>query len=354
MPGSPTSSVTWAPQAGRLERGPQLLHLLVAADDRQHLLGLLLGEAGDGADAVGRDRPLLTLDEERLGDGLERRARALEHLGGGEDLAELGACGQPGGQVDGVAHQGIGAPGARAYIAGEGRAAIDAGAESQRRLGVEDRANGPQHPLLVGPRARGRTGGQIELAAVDVDVRLEERDPELRRHPADERAEPGERLVHGSGPALSEQGLDAGELEEAGRDLAVLGLAGFEAQVGAESDGHVRLEVGRRRRWSEVLDDGRGGGVRVGVDREQGRATPLACEPLRAERRGGGWADEDLARSGGVLELDRGRRGGPSDDEFLMARLDEEEVTTSPSRCRSTCGARPRRPSSSSSRPSAR
>ena len=312
--------------ACRIDGCAQLDELLLTADDRQLLGRFLLDHTGRRAHAVGRDRALLALDEERLRRGFELRARALEHLARGEDLARLGACGQARGEVDGVAHHGVGAAGARADVACEGRAAVDAGPKRQGGVGVEDRPEATQHPLLVRPGARRSPGRDVELAAVDVDVRLEPREAELRRHAADGLAEPGERLAQRLGAALREQRLDARELHERGRHLPVLRLAGLETEVGAERGRHEGLELQPGRRGDSRLDDGRRGSVGIVVEREQGSAATLAGEPLRPHRRGRCGADEDLARVRGILEPDRRGRGGPGDDELPVARIDEEEV----------------------------
>ena len=74
-------------QARRSDGRRELRQLALAADDRQLLRALLLGHAGDGADAVGGDRPFLPLDQEGLRLGLEAGLRAFEHLPRSEDLA---------------------------------------------------------------------------------------------------------------------------------------------------------------------------------------------------------------------------------------------------------------------------
>ena len=192
---------------------------------------------------------------------------------------------------------------------------------------VEDRAESPQHSLLVGPGGRGSAGGQVELAPVDVDVRLQPGQPELRRHTAHDRAERVESLADSGWSPLCEQRLDAAELHEGGRDLPVLRLAGLEPQVGAKRDRDERLELEDRGRSAVVLDDRRGRGVRLAVEREQRRSAPLAGEPIGTDRSSGRGADENLARAGLVLEPDRGGRRGPRDDQLAVARLDQEEVT---------------------------
>ena len=118
-------------QASRSDGRLELRQLLFATDDRQLLGSFFLHDAGDHADAVGRDRPLLAFDQERLRRGLEAGRRAFEHLGGREDLARLGPRGQPCGEIDGVAHDGVGPASARTDVAGERRAAVDARTERQ-------------------------------------------------------------------------------------------------------------------------------------------------------------------------------------------------------------------------------
>ena len=87
--------------------------------------------------------------------------------------------------------------------------------------------------------------------------------------------------------ALREQRVDPGELQESGRHLAMLRLAGFEPEVGAERDGNERLEVWERSLFVGLFGDGWSRGVGLAVEHQQGRPAPLACEPLRADRCGG-------------------------------------------------------------------
>ena len=118
------------------------------------------------------------------------------------------------------------------------------------------------------------------MPAVDVDVRLEPGQPELRRHTAHDRTERVESLADPGRPLLCEQRLDAGELHEGGRDLPVLRLAGLEPQGGAKRDRDERLEISDSGRSVGVVDDRRGRGVRLAVEREQRRSAPLAGEPF--------------------------------------------------------------------------
>ena len=64
----------------------------------------------------------------------------------------------------------------RPDVAGENRAAMDADADRDRQVGIDDRAQREQHALLVVAGRSGRAGGQDQLAAVGVDVGGEERD----------------------------------------------------------------------------------------------------------------------------------------------------------------------------------
>ena len=107
----------------------------------------------------------------------------------------------------------------------------------------------------------------------------------------------------------------------------MLRLAGLEPQGGAKRDRHERLELHRRARPVGVLDDRRGRGVGLAVEREQGSPAPLAGEPLGPDGSRGRGAHENLARVGLVLEPDRGGRCRPRDHELSVTRLDEEEVT---------------------------
>jgi hypothetical protein len=53
---------------------------------------------------------------------------------------------------------------------------VDADSQRQRPGSVEHEASHPQHPLLVVVGTAGGSGGQHDLAAVTVDVGLEEGD----------------------------------------------------------------------------------------------------------------------------------------------------------------------------------
>ena len=134
--------------------------------------------------------------------------------------------------------------------------------------------------FLVGAGARRRTGRQVELAAVDVDVALEPRDSELRRQSADEFAEVGERLAHSLRPAVCKESFDSRELQKSHRYLPVLGLAGREPLVGPKRGGHVRLELEARILRGLRFDDRRSGHIRVRVEPEQRRAASFAGRPL--------------------------------------------------------------------------
>ena len=107
---------------------------------------------------------------------LEQRVRAIEHSTRRVGVAGLRLRHHPRGQVHRVAHDRV-----RAAV-GTGRCRRrtprrgDADPDRQRQLGVEDAAHGEQHALLVVARDLRRAGRQDQLAAVDVDVRGEQRD----------------------------------------------------------------------------------------------------------------------------------------------------------------------------------
>ena len=177
------------PHARAFDGGEQGGELRVSSDDRE----LALGRGGGGPDgfghAVSGDRALLALHQKRLWlDGVAR-VGAIEHLGGGEDLPRPGTGGEARSQVDHVPQHCVGPAGRGAHVAGERRPAVDAGAQHQRARLVDEGAQGSKHSLLVRAGGERRTRRQVELAAVRVDVGLEPRDRQLRRHLADQRSE---------------------------------------------------------------------------------------------------------------------------------------------------------------------
>ncbi len=111
--------------------------------------------------------------EDRLGQIQRSRRR--------EDLLVDGSRHDPGGQVHRIADHSEGTAEGGANVAREGGAAVDADLYRDRREPIDDRAHRPQHPFLVGPRGRRRTGREDDLAAIAIDIGGKERDTELVR-----------------------------------------------------------------------------------------------------------------------------------------------------------------------------
>ena len=112
------------------------------------------------------------------------------------------------------------------------------------RLGreVADPPRGAQDALLVLARGLGRAGDEDHLAAVGVDVGLEERDAVLVGDPlrARDRARRA-RAATSLGAGLREQGVDAAEVHEGDRGLPVLGLGAAVRDLrGGTAAGHAR------------------------------------------------------------------------------------------------------------------
>ena len=77
--------------ARRVDRVLQELELRLAPDDRSRVDLRLVARSDGRADVVRRDGALLALDEQRLLLGRVDRLRAVEHLGGRQDVARLRA-----------------------------------------------------------------------------------------------------------------------------------------------------------------------------------------------------------------------------------------------------------------------
>ena len=98
-----------------------------------------------GAHRVGGDRSALPLHHERReGIGAERHRRAVQDVGGGDHLPRLRLGHEPGGQVDGVAHHGEGAPELGPHVPGEHRAGVHPDAQGQGQIvGTRSGAGAP-------------------------------------------------------------------------------------------------------------------------------------------------------------------------------------------------------------------
>ena len=140
-----------------LTRVAEELELRLASDDRRRVDLRLVARSDGVADVVRRDGALLALDEQRLLLGRVDRLRAVEDVGGGEDVAGLRARGESRREVDGVAHHGVRAPRRAADVAGEDVAAVHACAERQADVGRDDRRAAPAaFPPRPGPSSTAR------------------------------------------------------------------------------------------------------------------------------------------------------------------------------------------------------
>jgi hypothetical protein len=314
------------PHACSADREREHRELRLAALERKLGLWLFLADARRGADAVGRDRALLSLDEERLRCRVEPGAGAVEDGRGREDPAGLGTPDEPRGEIHGVAHNRVRPTCQRSDVTAKRGAAVHTRAEHERRVAVDDHAQRAQHPLFVGAGRRRRAADQVELSAVDVDVGLEPRQPEVARRRRDRARDPAQRAVDAVRALAVEQVVDAAELDECSRDVPVLRLARLQQQVRAERRRNVELEVALRGRGRcEVGDDIVDAGLVVDVA-QQSSAFARGSEPRRLERFGRPIGDEDLAGVRRRLEANRCRRRRPGHDELAVRALDDEEV----------------------------
>ena len=183
-------------------------------------------DAGERPDAGRLDRLRLALDHERR-QGLGRRKRSATRSStvvGGEQLARRGLAHHPGGEVDGVALDRVGR-----RNAGRSRRR-----RPRPRLTPIRSGSAPARSTTCRaarsirssswPALRGAPGGEHDLAAVAVDVGLEERDVVRGA------ARPGRcartsssASASAAGPSPREQLVGAGELHERDGDRAVLG-----------------------------------------------------------------------------------------------------------------------------------
>jgi hypothetical protein len=229
---------------------------------------------------------------------------------------------EPRGEIDHVAHHGVGPPVPRPDVAGEERAAADPDAHRQRRLLRDDPTQRQQHALLLVAGGARRARGQDELAAVGIDVGAEKADLLLVRgllHDGHQLAERGGGRV---GPAFGDQPIDPLEAEECDRHDAVLG------RLRAGED--VCAQLGRER-----IGDDRGVGRPVAVVRrvvgERGRraeeppVAPRRAEAAGGQRRGRGGAHHDLARPGALLHAHDLGRGRPGDQQLTVRAPHDEQ-----------------------------
>ena len=141
-----------------------------------------------------------------------------------------------------------------ADLAGEDAAAADAHAQRQGVVRVRDPARSAQDPLLVLALGLRRARDQDQLAAVAVDVGLEERDAVL----AGDALRGADELVaaasaSSSALSLREQVVHAAEVHEGNRRLPVLGLGvpALEVAPDRRRDAPAEVEPVERRQGLE-------------------------------------------------------------------------------------------------------
>src|SRR5207253_3563663 len=124
-----------------------------------------------------------------------------------------------------------------------------------------------EHSLLVVARRCGRARDEHDLAAVAVDVRLEEGDLVPIGRVLDDGHALLERVGRDYGPFVSKELLDAAELDEGDRDRPMLRLALLEQQVLADRDRQAPRKVER----IDAADGLRAGTFNVGLPPEEDR-----------------------------------------------------------------------------------
>ena len=306
----------------RRERGREDRQLALAADERQPVLGsaAAVPETATTSKAVtGSAIPFSVSGSSSTVSKVlrERSSRSLVvSTWPGSGLAH-----QPRGERGRLAEDRVGAPEARTDLAGEDAAA--GGADPERQLGREvgDPARGSQNALLVLARRLGRAGDEDHLAAVGVDVGLEEGDAVLVGHPLRARDQLVEHLGHAFGAGVGEQGVDAAEMDERDRGLPVLGLGATVRDHAADRRGNAGREIDALER-RQRLDPA----ARPGSELQQTTALLGLAENLVGERRRGLVADEDLAGLGARLHRDGARDAGPGQQQLAVRLTDEEEV----------------------------
>ena len=312
-------------RARGVERLAQHLEFRVAPDQRQRLQRhMARARARRRSHRPRLDRLRLALDHERLERRRrEQRVRPVEHVGRRIDLPRSGLGHQPRREVHRVAHHRVRAAVEGADVAGEDRAAIDADADGDRHVGVDDRAQRQQHALLVVAGDDRRAGGEDQLAAVDVAVRREQRDALRLGRGLDHADQAMQRLGGGCGPLLLDHRVRALDPDERDRDRPVLGRA-------AASE-HVRANGGRQAARQRVVRNRR---PRDQRDFLLARRLPLqqhagafgGAEAPGRQQRGGLGADQDLAGLGHVLHRNDAAPRRSGRQQFVMRGAHHEEV----------------------------
>jgi hypothetical protein len=164
----------------RLHRGHQSEQGAALALPADHLgpRGALRRPVDDPADDAGLDGHGLALDQEgrELGDVVPSPS-LLQGGRRGHQSARLGSTHHPGGQVGGIAHDGVGAPVVVADVDGEGASPVHPGPHGDLRRGrLEDVEHAGEGPVGIVLRRRGGTGDEEDLPAVLVEVGGEEPD----------------------------------------------------------------------------------------------------------------------------------------------------------------------------------
>ncbi len=298
--------------------------LAFPADERQgpSLLGRGRGLRGHPANVAGGDGLGDAFERERLQlDGLEGATGALEQVRRSEHLAGLRLAHQTRGESRSRTEDGVRLAELRADLAGEHAATTDPDPQPQRRLEVGDATSRAQDPLLILAFGLRRASDEDDLAAVAVDVTLEEGDPVLVRDllgAADELVEDAFQPV---GAFLGKQIIDPAEVDERDGGLPVLrlGLAVRKLAADRGRDAAVQVEAGGRRQWRD-----RAHGSRRRA--QQASALLLVAEDPLRQTGGGLVADEDLAGLGARLHLNRPRDAGPGEQQLAVRLADEEEV----------------------------
>ena len=191
------------------QRPRQHGHLVGAPDQRQRCAPpWRVPRSGPTSTArTGRDLPL-TRNGWQLG-GAEERVRSRDHLRGGQHLPGKGLAHHPCGEVDRVSLDRERTPERRPEVAREHVSAVDADAQGEAPGTVQHLPGDPQHPLLVVVGAARSAGGEHDLAAVAVDVGLEEGDVVVGAGVLDVAHDVVERLGQRARPLRGEQRVGA-------------------------------------------------------------------------------------------------------------------------------------------------
>lgn len=205
-------------------------------------------------------------------------------------------------------------------LPGEDGAAVHARAQPQAGVEGEDLPHRQQHVLLVLAGAHGCTRGEVELAAVDREVRRLEADParvDGLLGSGDQCVEPGGGRLS---PGVLDQLVETSVLQERQRRRAVLGVDATLRDRAPQARGHeARHRLDRRQRRPVVRRGGHG------AHEARADAAPVV-EVAGVEGGGRHGTDEDLAALRGALEPDQVGGGGAGQDELTVGAAHEEPV----------------------------